>query len=131
MQVLQFITKLLLRQVNDLLLGLRIDRSSSLIQDEVKLQRQLAHVLQGIASFEELTGYVDRIEGCAMEILQSGLSGKVLVQIVQRIIFQGVGGAGISHWIALLIGSEVFSRCRSGRHLLRRWRYGWLRLRSL
>ena len=94
-QVLQFVSILLLRQRSDLVLRERVQGAAFPEEHQVVLQRQLAHVFQRVVSFEKFAGHFDRIEQRILKILVIRLARQVLVQVVQRIVVEPETGARV------------------------------------
>ena len=110
MQVLQLVSKLLLGQRGDLILGKRVNGAAFLVEHQVVLQRQFTDVIQWVVSFEKFAGHSDRTEIRILEKLEIRLTCQVLEQVVQRVVVEPETVARVERWVSRFAGRRELGR---------------------
>src|SRR5271157_1723848 len=113
MQVLQLVSKLLLGQRGDLILGKRVNGAAFLVEHQVVLQRQFTDAIQWVLSFEKFAGHSDRTEIRILEKLEIRLTRQVLKQVVQRVVVEPETVARVERWVSWFAGRRELRRCGS------------------
>src|SRR5271165_2060267 len=131
MQVLQLVSKLLLGQRGDLILGKRVNGAAFLVEHQVVLQRQFTDAIQWVLSFEKFAGHSDRTEIRILEKLEIRLTRQVLKQVVQGVVVEPETVARVERWVSWFAGrrelgrwgswGNFYGRCRCRRRIGGLW----------